>query len=95
MALARVVTFENVDSGRLAGMLEEMRGSDGPPADLPAKGMVVLHDNGAGRVVVALFFDSEEDYAQGDATLAAMPADETPGTRVSVEKYDVAFSMFV
>jgi hypothetical protein len=37
-----------------------------------------------------VFFETEEDYRQGDETLSAMPASETPGKRTSVTKYDVA-----
>jgi hypothetical protein len=37
-----------------------------------------------------LFFDSEDDYRRGDEFLSAMPADETPGQRTAVTKYDVA-----
>ena len=94
MGVARVVSFDGVDAARMAGMLDEMRASDGPPADVPAKGLVVLHDAEAQQAVVVLLFDSEDDYARGDATLGAMPADETPGRRTSVAKYDVAFTMF-
>ena len=95
MAVARVVSFEGVDGDRMAGMLEQMRSGDGPPPDVPAKGIVVLHDAEAGKAVVVLFFDSEDDYARGDAVLSAMPADETPGRRASVARYDVAYSMFL
>jgi hypothetical protein len=43
--------------------------------------------------VVVLFFDTEDDYARGDAALSAMPAGDTPGQRTSVAKYNVAFRM--
>jgi len=95
MAVARVVSFEGVDGDRMAGMLEQMRSTGGPPPDVPATGLVVLHDAEAGQAVVVLFFDSEEDYARGDAVLSAMSSDETPGRRASVAKYDVAHSMFL
>jgi hypothetical protein len=94
MAVARVVTFDGVDSERMAAMVGEMQSENGPPPEVPAKGIVVLHDAGEGRAVVVLFFDSEDDYARGDAALTAMPSDETPGRRASVEKFDVAFKMF-
>jgi hypothetical protein len=41
-------------------------------------------------LVVVLFFDNEADYDRADATLSAMPTDETPGRRSSVGKYEVA-----
>jgi len=94
MAVARVVSFDGVDSERMAAMVGEMRGENGPPAEVPAKGIVVLHDADASRALVVLFFDSDEDYAVGDAALSAMPADETPGRRASVDRYQVAFQMF-
>jgi hypothetical protein len=92
MPLARVVTFEGVDSARMAEMQQEMQGSERPD-DVPASEIVVLHDPEAETSLVLLFFESEEDYQRGDAALNAMPAGETPGRRTSVAKYDVAFRM--
>jgi hypothetical protein len=40
--------------------------------------------------LVVLFFDGEDDYNCADASLSAIPADETPGQRTSVGKYEVA-----
>jgi hypothetical protein len=88
MALARVVEFDGVTSDRLDQMKQEMEGS-APPEGVPVKELLVLHDADSEKAVVVVFFDSEEDYQQGDAVLSAMPADETPGKRSSVKKYDV------
>jgi hypothetical protein len=57
--------------------------------------MIVLHDAAANKAVAIVFFDSADDYATGDATLSAMPTGDTPGTRTSVTKYDVAARMAV
>ncbi len=92
MALARVVTFEGVSAERMESMQAEMEGSERPP-DVPATEIVVLHDAEAEKSVVIVFFDSEEDYARGDAALNAMPAGDTPGSRTSVAKYQVAARM--
>ena len=92
MALARVVTFEGVSKERMDEMDREMQGSE-RPENVPAKEIVVLHDPDAGKSVVILFFDSEEDYRRGDEALNAMPAGDTPGQRTSVAKYNVAFRM--
>jgi hypothetical protein len=92
MALARVVSFEGVSSERVAEMEREMNAEE-PPEGVRATEMVVLHDPDAEKSVVILFFDSESDYADADAVLGAMPADETPGRRTSVGKYNVAFRM--
>jgi hypothetical protein len=88
MALARVVSFDGVSASRVEEMKQQI--GAGPPDDIPAKEIVMLHDAEAEKSVVIVFFDSEDDYARGDATLSAMPADETPGTRTAVGKYEVA-----
>jgi hypothetical protein len=92
MPLARVVAFEGVSSERMAEMQREMQGSERPD-DVPAKEIVVLHDPEGDKSLVILFFDTEDDYKRGDAALDAMPADDTPGKRASVTKYQVAFRM--
>jgi hypothetical protein len=94
MALARVVTFDGVDSDRIAEMKRELEGSERPEG-VPATEMIVLHDPGASKSVAIVFFANEEDYRTGDATLDAMPSADTPGSRTSVTKYDVAIRMQV
>jgi len=90
MPLARVVSFDGVNSDRMAEMQREMEGGE-RPENVPAKEIVVLHDPDAEKSVVILFFETEDDYERGDETLSAMPAGDTPGTRTSVTKYQVAF----
>ena len=92
MALARVVVFEGVTKDRLEEMKGEMPGTE-PPEGLPAKEFVVLHDPEAEKSLVILFFETEDDYRRGDEVLNAMPADDTPGRRKSVTKYNVATRM--
>ena len=88
MALARVVTFEGVGPDRVEEMRRQI-GEGERPENLPATEIIVLHDAGVEKSMVLLFFDSEDDYRRGDETLDAMPADDTPGRRTSVSKYDV------
>jgi len=92
MALARVVSFEGVDSGRIAEMKSEIEGGE-KPEGLPATEMMILHDPEADRALAIVFFDNEDDYRTGDEFLSAMPASDTPGTRTSVTKHDVAVRM--
>ena len=92
MPLARVVSFEGVNSERMAEMQREMQGNERPES-VPAKEIVVLHDPEAEKSVVILFFETDDDYRRGDEALNAMPAGDTPGKRASVTKYDVAFRM--
>ena len=89
MPIARVVSFDGVSSDRIRELERELR-EDEQPDDIPATEIVVLHDGEAERSLVILFFDTEEDYRRADAALDAMPADETPGRRTSVAKYDLA-----
>jgi len=88
MAVARVVEFDGVTKDRLDQMRQEMEGG-APPEGVPVKELIVLHDATADKAVVVVFCDSEEDYRQGDEALNAMPAEDTPGKRSSVKKYDV------
>jgi hypothetical protein len=84
---ARVATFE-FDDEALEALLSSIR-STGIPEGLPAKRISVLADR-AGKVVVSVRFDSEEDLRKGAATLDAMSPPEV-GTRrrVSVDEYEV------
>lgn len=88
MALARVVSFDGVSQARVEEMKARM--AEGRPDDVPATEIVMLYDADAEKSTVILFFDSEADYQQADETLSAMPADDTPGRRASVGKYEVA-----
>ena len=92
MALARMVTFDGVSAERMAELTKEMDSGE-PPAEIPAKEILMLHDPEAQKSVVVIFFDNDDDYRRGDAALSAMPTDDTPGQRTSVGKYDVAFRM--
>jgi hypothetical protein len=93
MALARVVAFEGVTSDRIEQLRREITESDGPPDDVPATEIMILHEPGAEKSLAILFFDNEDDYARGHATLDAMPGGDTPGRRMSVDKYEVALRM--
>lgn len=88
MALARVVSFDGVGKERVEEMKEQM--NQGRPDDIPATEIVMLYDAEAEKSIVIVFFDNEDDYNRADATLSSMPADETPGQRSSVGKYEVA-----
>jgi hypothetical protein len=92
MALARVVTFDGVSADRMEEMNREMEQGERPEG-LPATELIVLHDADAGKAVAIVFFDNEDDYRQGDATLNAMSSADTPGQRTSVTKYNVVTRM--
>ena len=89
MALARVVSFDGVDSARIAQIKSEIEDGD-KPEGLPATEMMILHDPESESALAIVFFDNEDDYQTGDAFLSAMPTSDTPGRRTSVTKHDVA-----
>jgi hypothetical protein len=92
MAVARVVTFGNVTRERVDQLAREIEDGE-RPRDIPATEILMLHDADAGEATVILFFENEDDYRLGDATLNAMPSDDTPGSRTAVRRYDVAGRM--
>ena len=92
MALARVVSFDGVDSDRIAQLKTEIEGGE-QPEGMNATEMLLLHDPDNDGALAILFFENEDDYRQGDEILGAMPAGDTPGRRTSVTKYQVATRM--
>jgi hypothetical protein len=92
MAFARVVSFDGVSKQRIEQMKDEMSG-DGPPDEIPATELMLLHDADAEQSMAIMFFETEDDYRRADAFLNAMPAGDTPGSRTGVAKYDVAMRM--
>ena len=92
MALARVVSFDGVSAQRMEEMKKQITEGERPD-EIPATEILVLHDPEGERSLAILFFANDDDYARGDAALNAMPAADTPGSRTSVTKYDVAVRM--
>ena len=92
MGIARVVSFEG--SARLGWTrCSATCATRSGPEGLPAAEIIVLHDAKSETALVVLFFETEDDYRRGDEVLNAMPADDTPGRRASVTRYDVAVRM--
>ena len=89
MEVARVVSFEGVSNERVEEMRQEMSHMT-PPEGMPNAAGLVLHDPESETSVVIMIFQSEDDYARADRILDAMPASDTPGTRTSVKKYNLA-----
>jgi hypothetical protein len=84
---ARVVTFEADEKG-IEALVKDIESHDGPPEGVPAKRIGVYADRGAGQVVVAVRFDSEDDLRKGGAALEAMSPPEGL-RRLSVVEYEV------
>jgi hypothetical protein len=83
------VSFEDVSNEQIEAIRKEIT-ENAPPGGMSPTEIMVLYDSGAEKALVVLFFETEDDYKRGDAVLSAMPADEVPGKRASVTKYEVA-----
>jgi hypothetical protein len=92
MAIARVVSFEDVSSERMTELQRRVDEGE-PPEGMPPVEVLVLHDADGGRALVVQLFDSEEEYRRGEAAFSAMPPTDTPGRRAAVSRYDVAARM--
>jgi hypothetical protein len=86
---ARVVRFTDVDPDHLAERLGEIEGSDGPPVDIPAKGVQILHDPDQSTAVVIQLFETADDMAAAEGPLDEMDPGETPGTRASIDRCEI------
>jgi hypothetical protein len=92
MALARVVSFDGVNSERIAQLTSEIEGGE-QPEGMNATEMLLLHDPDSDQALAIVFFDSEDEYRKGDEVLGSMPTGDTPGRRTGVTKYQVATRM--
>jgi hypothetical protein len=86
---ARVVRFTDVDPDHLAGRLAEAEGRGGPPVDIPAKGVQILHDPDQRTAVVIQLFETADDMAAAEAALESMDPADTPGTRRSIDRCEI------
>jgi hypothetical protein len=86
---ARVVRFTDVDPDHLSQRLGEAEARQGPPVDIPAKSVQVLHDADQRTAVVIQLFETADDMAAAEAPLDQMDPGDTPGTRASVDRCEV------
>lgn len=84
---ARVVRFTDVDSDHMEERLAAAR--QGPPVDIPAKTVQILHDPDQRTAVVVQLFETAEDMAAAEGPLDAMDPGDTPGTRASIDRCEV------
>jgi hypothetical protein len=86
---ARVVRFTEVDPDHLAARLAEAEGRQGPPVDIPAKGVQILHDPDQRTAIVIQLFETGDDMAAAEGPLEAMDPADTPGTRASIDRCEI------
>jgi hypothetical protein len=90
---ARVVRFTDVDADHLAERLADVEASEGPPVDIPAKGIQILHDPDQRTAVVIQQFETADDMAAAEGPLDAMDPGDTPGTRASIDRCEIKAEM--
>ena len=83
---ARVVRFTDVDPDHLAGRVDQVEASEGPPVDIPAKTVQILHDPDQRTAVVIQLFETADDMSAAEGALDAMDPADTPGTRASIDR---------
>jgi hypothetical protein len=86
---ARVVRFTEVDPDHLAGRLSDIEGREGPPVDIPAKGIQILHDADQRTAVVIQLFETADDMAAAEGPLSDMDPGDTPGTRATIDRCEI------
>lgn len=87
MAVARVVSFDGVSTERMEELVRQFQSGE---RDVRGTEMIGLHNPDDQTALAVIIFETEEQYEQMAEELSATPAEETPGNRTSVAKYNVA-----
>lgn len=85
---ARVVRFTDVDPDHLEGRLAKTE-TEGPPVNIPATEVQILHDGDQRTAVVIQLFETADDMAAAEGALEAMDPADTPGTRSSIDRCEI------
>jgi hypothetical protein len=86
---ARVVRFTDVDPDHLAARLAEAEAGEGPPVDIPATRLQILHDPDQRTAVVIQLFETADDMGAAEGPLDEMDPGDTPGTRASIDRCEI------
>lgn len=89
MAYVRVVRFTDVDDDRVAALKARIEENDGPPEGVVSDGIQFNYDADQNTAVVIQRFSSLDDLKTSEEVLEAMDPEDTPGTRVSVDRCEV------
>ena len=86
---ARVTRFTDVTPERIDEIVKRIEESGGPPPGVDSSGLKLLVDEKQRTAVFVGFFEDEEKLRQSSKVLEEMDAEETPGTRASVDICEV------
>ena len=79
---ARVVRFTDVDPDHLAGRIGEVEASEGPPVDIPAKSVQILHDPDQRTAVVIQLFETADDMSAAEGPRRDGPGGDARDARL-------------
>ena len=85
----RVVRFTDVDPAKVDALIGRVNEGDGPPPGVTASGIQLLLDDSQGTAVVLQMFETAEDMAAAEQAFDSMPAEDTPGTRASIDRTEL------
>ena len=86
---ARVVRFTDVTPETIEKVVAMVEESDGPPPGVDSTGMKLLYDQSQGTAVFVGFFENEDKMRAADEIFEQMDPGETPGTRASIDHFEV------
>jgi hypothetical protein len=86
----RVVRFTDVDPEHFKSLVSRIE-EGGPPPGVPIASIKVLHDAQQQTAVVLQHFNSAEDMAAAEQAFSQMDPSDTPGTRASIDRCELAF----
>ncbi len=90
MSFIRVVRFTDVTADSVETVVKLIAEADGPPPGVTSTGITLAFDEAQGTAVVLQAFATAEDMAAAEALFDAMPPGETPGTRATIDRAEIA-----
>ena len=82
--------FTDVSRERIDEIKQRIEESDGPPPGVRASGLELFYDEDQSTAVFVAYFAGEEDLRDADEALQQMDASDTPGTRASIDRCEIA-----
>ena len=68
----RVASWEGVSPESISEAVQNVEGREGPPEGVPAKRLIILGNEEAGKLMMIPFFETEDDRATAHETLKNM-----------------------
>jgi hypothetical protein len=82
----RVVRFTDVTPERMEDVRTRIEEAGGPPPGVDTVALTMLYDADQQTAIVLQQFSSAQDMSAAEEAFASMSAEETPGSRASVDR---------